>query len=294
VGGLLGEFVQAFILLAYLTIGLISITVPIYAISVSFLARETAKTSEIIKRRQEELQEKLEGFKLKLKESPETEDLKKEIKNYDERIEEIETNLSYLSARGAVGYPISFFLAALIFAILGIYSNPASENGVMVLTGLFIFFGLVCLGRALVGVERAALRIPSPEFHVEFESGATVEKLVVGEQKEILLTIGNIGEDLAETLRVIVFFPPDFDVIERENYNIFKQTGHAIYLNYNAVYYYYPLPCIYAGDLSVIRISLIAPRRTGKYEIPVHIDARNMRKSEHRLVIEVVGENRSG
>lgn len=277
---------QVFTILAFLAIGLISITVPTYAISVSHLARETTKTSEIIKKRQEE-------FKSKLKESPETGELKKEIKEYEMRIAELKTNLLYLSVRGAVGYPVSFFLVALTLSILGINFHATPDvNSYLVLAILFIFFGLVYLGRTLIGVERAALRLPSPKLEVEFESGGTVEKFKAGEQKEMLFNIKNTGEEFAENVRVVVFFPPDFDVIKKGDYGITKQTGKTTYPDYNAVIFYIlPSAYIYVDDEIRFQVSLKMPERIGRYVIPIEINARNMRISKHELTIEIVSKS---
>jgi hypothetical protein len=288
-----GDLAQVFMMLAYLAIGLISIIVPTYAISVSYLARETAKTFELIEKRREELQEKLEEFKLKLKKSPETEDLKKEIKNYEEKIEELKTNLSFLSVRGAVGYPLLFFLVALTFAILGVYSFPTPESSGMVITIVFMSFGLACVGRTLRGVERAALRIPSPKFEVGFKSGATIEKFKTGEQREVPFKITNVGEELAENTRLTLLFPPDFNVIKSRDYEIIKQTD-APYSEYNSVDFYVSPPVyVYVDDSYDFEVSIKMPEKTGRYIIPIQIHARNMRKSEHQLTIEVISKSGS-
>jgi len=291
-GDCVGDIAQVFIILAYLAIALISVTVPTYAISVSYIGREAARTSEIIKKRREELKDKL--AELTSKESPKTKELKGEIKRYEERIEEAKANLSFLSVKGAVGYPLLLFSLALTFSVLGT-CIPVSQNTEMFLLFgiIFVGLGLACLGRTLISVERVALNPPSPKFEIEFESGTTVEKIGVGKRKEISLIFTNVGEDLAENVRLIMFFPPEFDVIEKKSYDIFKQTGDVRYPNYNAVHYDLFLPaCVYVNDAPMFEVSLIAPRRARKYEIPVYIDARNMGRSEHRLVIEVVEEKR--
>lgn len=285
------ELVQVFTILAFLAVGLASITVPTYAISVSYLARETTKTSELIKKRQEELQDKLEKFKLRLKESTETKELKKEIKKYEERIGILKERLSYLSAKGAVGYPLSGFLGAFSLSILGIYYHIAKPYFIASVVFLIIV-GLTFLSRALIGIERAALRIISPEFEVEFESGTTVEKFRAEEQKEISFAITNTGEDLAENVRLVILFPPDFDVIKKGDYGIAKQSGRATYPDYNAVLHYVPPPvCIYVDDEVTFKVSLKMPERTGRYEIPIEINARNMRRSKHQLTIEIVSKS---
>lgn len=284
----MSELVQVFTILAFLAIGLISITVPTYAISVSHLARETAKTSEIIKKRQEEFKSKLN----KLKESPETGELKKEIMGYETRIADLKTNLNYLSAKGAVGYPVSFFLLALVPSILGIYYHTSQNVGwYLVFAISFIILGLLSLGRTLRGVERAALRLPSPKFEVEFKSGTTVEKFKAGEQKEMVFGLTNIGEDLAENVRLVILFPPDFEVIKKEGILV-KKSSDPHYQGYGAVFDYLPPPaCIFVDDTIIFNISLKMPKRAGTYVIPVEVAARNMIKSEHKLTIEIVGKS---
>lgn len=290
----IGDFLQIFNLLAFLAIGLISITVPTYAISVSYLARETITAQEIMKRRREELQKKLEEYKSRLAASPDTKELKDGIKNYERQIKEIKTNLFDLYARSAVWRPIFFFLVALIFSAIGSYDSTSSDAGaILYMAVVSISFGLVSLGRSLRGIERAALRETVPKFEVKFGSGVTSEKFKVREQKLLSFSIKNIGEELAENVRLMIFFPPNFLIKKGYYDNIVTQGDEADYPKYKAVFFFLTPPYyIYADDVFYFHVLLRMPEQTGKYEIPIEISARNMKKSDHRLTIEVVNKSK--
>ena len=96
------ETLQILLLLAYLAIGLMSITIPTYAISVSYLARETLRTIKDMEKRRRDLSEKLEELKKKLEQKPGVKELKSEIRAYEEEEKQLKDRLECLSAKGAV------------------------------------------------------------------------------------------------------------------------------------------------------------------------------------------------
>lgn len=118
------EMLQILLLIAYLAIGLMSITVPTYAISVSYLARETSKSMEEMRKRRKDLSEKLDELKKRLEIELGVESIKQEIEKYEMEEKELKNRLTCLSAKGAVGYPFLFFVFALVLAAYGIHILP--------------------------------------------------------------------------------------------------------------------------------------------------------------------------
>src|SRR2546426_11291818 len=75
--------------LALLAIGLMSVTIPTYAISVSFLGRERKRAISERERRVRELQKKVKEFTASAPTDPGVAALQSEIDNYKEEIKKI-------------------------------------------------------------------------------------------------------------------------------------------------------------------------------------------------------------
>jgi len=279
---------QIFILIAYLAIALMSVTVPTYAIAISYLARESSKSMEDLKKRRKDLAEKLDQLKKELEEKPGVEAIEGEIRKYKEEETELKNRLFSLSARGAVGLPFVFFMTALVLASYSIHTNIA-DSSLLFTAMASIGFGLVFLANTLVAIERAALRPEEallPAFRVAFKSGATVERFKRGEQKEITIVVTNYGKETAENTQVAFFFPPEFDVSPKRDYTIVKQeSAFTDYPGYNATFFDVP---IFHIDVSLLLAVLIKmPDKLGRYDIPVSIKAKRIGKSEHTVRVEI-------
>lgn len=283
------EELQILLLLAYLAIGLMAITVPTYAISVSYLARETLKTLEDMRKRRKDLGEKLDELRKKLEREPGIKGIKEEIKKFEEEEAELEDRLECLSAKGAVVYPLGGFMLGLACATYGIYTFP-KNFGVFILTSIIsIAFGIYRLGKSLFAVEQAALRPEEellPTFRVSFVSGASIERFKAKEQKEIEFLINNYGKDVAEDVNVMILFPPEFKLLKKRGYVRVEQLLGSRYPGYNAARF---TTKVLHVDLSMLYKALVGmPEKTGFYIIPVCVRARKIGKSDHQLTIEVV------
>ena len=279
---------EILLLLAYLAIGLMSITVPTYAISVSYLARETAKTLEEMRKRRNDLGEKLSELKEKLKKEPGVEGIKEEIKKFEEEEAQLKDRLECLSVKGAVGFPFGAFALGLVFAASGIY---ASENvSLYVLASIgSVAYGLYRLGKSLLAVEQAALRPEEellPLFRIAFESGATIERYQVGEEKKAELRFVNLGKEIAEDVNLMIFFPPEFSLLTYPGYRIIKQRPRTEYPNHTAAQFTFKL--IHSGFDIALCVKLKMPQTPDTYVIPVAVRARRIGVTEHKLTIEVV------
>lgn len=108
---------QILLLLSYLNIALISITIAVYAISVSYLGRETYRSILRKKRRRNELKDTVEKLSKRIKEKKEIDAvareidiMKKEIAYQRKQQQSLQRNLFWLSAKGAILTPNFLFL----------------------------------------------------------------------------------------------------------------------------------------------------------------------------------------
>lgn len=168
-----GEF-EILRLLAELSLLFILITIPTFALSVSYLGRETTKSMKHMEKKRKAVEIKLKEKMRSLEEKKtgleeierEINEMKKEIEEY--RVEEqmLKNQLTALSIKGAIYYPGISFGLAFLSSVLGIYYytkaiSPLEAEMIfersLVSAIIFIFFGMVSLLRSLKAVQKAAL-----------------------------------------------------------------------------------------------------------------------------------------
>ena len=272
-------------ILAYLSIALISLVVATYAISVSYLGRETHRSLWRKKKRRAELERKIK----ELGEKADVKRIKEEIETYEKEISELDKRLFYLSVEGAVVLPSILGLIALVFTIYNIYMNPSEiiRHYLMLGAVIFIAAGFVFLVKTLFTIDWVASGIPIPEFEVAFESRLFSEKFHSKERKEVTFVVANIGEVIAEDIEVFFFFPPEFKVGSSRYYRVTKQEVKEEYPNHNAVTFDIKRIHIDVGHV-LPRIALEMPEKMGSYIIPVGIYERKIGESKHKLTLEIV------
>lgn len=281
------EIFQILLLLAYLAIGLMSITVPTYAICVSYLARETSKTIEDIGKRRKDLSEKLEKLRRTLEKEPGVGGIKEEIKKYEDEETKLRFRMDSLSAKGAVGYPFTCFGLALFFSAWGIYDSTLDAFS-FIGSVIMIALGLYRLALSLQAVEQAALRPEErllPEFRVDFPSGTAVERHKVGEEKTINVVVHNYGKEVAEDVDLMFFFPPEFRIKPSRGYRVIKQDPYSRYADFNAACF--DVKILHRALSLKFAISLKMPEKPGTFKIPVAIRARKIGYIDYELTIEV-------
>jgi hypothetical protein len=274
-------------ILAYVSLALISLLVATFAISVSYLGRETHQSLWRKKRRRAELEKKLKEL---VDKTADVEGIKREIEDYEKEIRELDEKLSSLSVKEAVVYPSALGLTALVLSVINVFLNPRElYAGVLVFIAVVsIAGGSVFLLRTLYAVDWVASRIPLPRFEVSFKSRLKYEKCNSKEHREITFCVSNIGEVLAENVEIFIFFPPDFKVgKKRPYYFIVKQDAKGDHPSYNAAIYRIDF---IRTDVTtrLTSIPLDMPEKTGSYTIPVCIYERKIGSSEHELTIEIV------
>jgi hypothetical protein len=142
-------------ILADFVIFLVSITIPTYAIAISLLGPEYAKTIEKIElekqKLEKELQEKAGSGPLNL------EELEKKIAGFHEKENKLKGRFNPLSLYPTVIFPNVFFGVSLFTLLLGMYDfNIELFPYWLGVSLLFIMLGLVILGKALTMIQKAA------------------------------------------------------------------------------------------------------------------------------------------
>ena len=126
-------FLQFLLLLGYLIIGLISITFPIYAISVTYLQqelreseKERKKRVEILKGRLAQLTEELSGEKA---DSERFKQMEKERKECKTELDKLDLRVGRLRAGGAVGFPVFALCVGLLLLVLAYIFSMKESSG---------------------------------------------------------------------------------------------------------------------------------------------------------------------
>lgn len=277
---------ELYLLAAYLAIGLMSITVPTYAIAVTYLARETSESRKDLQKRRKELVQKLEGLKKRLEDEAGVASILEEIKKYEKEDERLKSRQLYLSVKGAVALPFTSFLLALVVAAYGYYSG---SNGVIPLFLLtFMGMGLFLLTKSLLAIEQAAMRpeeILLPDLRATFASKATSMSAKASEKRMVSFLIWNEGKEHAEDVLVMVLFEQGFRVGPGKNYSVVPQPSESEYADYTAVCF--ELNLMHADTFDSYDVNLTMPEKAGSYSIPVGIHARKIGKLNSELRLEI-------
>jgi len=283
------SILQTLLLLAYFDIALLSITIANYAVSASYLGRESRLSRWRMERRRQKLRVRLKELD---NENAEIESIKKEIEEAESDERELSRSIFILSWQGAVVLPSLCFVVSFICAIVGmnseiIWSGANQENlgQLMVSSAFFMGMGFFVLLIVIRTIDSAARKVPIPEFEVTFENLQKTLKLKRNESTEITLFVCNKGEDIAENLQIFVNFPDAFKVYPM-GYIVAKQHAKADYPNYNAAIFNVEL--IHSEVTTEFGIKLTTPDEKRIYEIPIHVREKKIGVSKHKLAIEVV------
>lgn len=282
---------QALFTITYLAIGLISVSFPIYAISVNYLKQErneadTEKTRKIqqIKQQIDSLTTQLCG---KSKDSDRFKDIQKLIKKCEKEQKKLESGVLSLSAMGAVFRPLYYLVIVLISTSIGMYyyyeQSPIVYAFLVLATGLS-GLSLYCLFKTILGIERAVLRTGrTVQFKVRFKSGQNPIKMKLNEEKPLSIGVTPIQERV-ELIHLQVFYPPEFELVKYPHNKPILQPAGMEFEGYNMIRHDEPfsVPDVYCG-FSV----LIKPKKIGEYNIPVLIYGKGIEAYKTNLNIVV-------
>lgn len=281
---------QTLLLLAYFDVALLSITIANYAVSVSYLGRESRLTRRRMDRKKERLLEKLR----ELRKTTQIESIKKEIGESEAEQRRLGIRISLLSWLGAVILPSMFFIVSFICAVIGMNMEILSQDleTQKILEQQFIMFssgalvvGFTVLLFVIKTIDSAAGRIPIPEFEVSFENREKRIKLRRKEKAEIGFRIENKGEDIAEDMEIYVQFPPTFEIHEKGTYSVFKHDAQHHLRNYSYVWFREEILHIRTACFKYVEAKMPDEKET--FEIFVSIGERKLGLSEYTLEIEI-------
>lgn len=282
---------QTLLLLAYFDIALLSITIANYALSASYLGRESRLSRWRMERRKAKLLKRLK----ELHDTGQIETITNEIKEADAEKRKLRTHIFLLSWLGAVIIPLIFFGISLTFAVIGMNSEILSaslEIQQSLQRQLTIFsvgtlgFGFIVLLTVIRSIDSAATKIPMPEFETRFENETHEIKVKRNQRTSLKISIWNKGEDMGENLEVLLLFPPTFTIHKSPLYSIHEQPSGADYPNYHAVCL--EVAVLHIDKVFFAKIDLTPPDEKKTYEIPVDINERKIGESERKLTVEVM------
>jgi len=279
---------QVLLILAFLAIGLISVTFPIYAISVNFLPQQKWESEKERKKRMADFEAKINELTGRSRTGgADAEAIQEQLDKLKAEKKGNKMRYRYLTARGAVLVPVTVLVVAMLFAVFGIYAfykeSLGGAIGLGVGSSLFSVVALFRLYKTISAVEYGALR---PERTVEFDVGFGLKN-----EKRISVQFGKTTKDTlfvdtpeseVEKMYIIVQFPAELDlgksnpapgivISEYQTYTLFRWT-----VDY--------LPKKRNTGLGFT----VTPKKTGKYTVNVLVCAKGIYEYSEDLTIEVV------
>ena len=283
---------QTFLLLAYFDIAMLSIIIANYAVSASYLGRETRLSRQRMERKEAELITELNKLN-KLNKEPQISEIERKIRESKAERRRLSIRIFLLSWLGAVILPSMFFIFSLILALVGMNSEIIFVDSPQFLQQQSMIFsigtiaiGFMTLLVVIRTIDSAAKSIPVPQFETHFRSGLKREKLKGKETEEITVCVENVGEDIAEDLLILVNFHPEFKVHKTSRYFVTEQGIETEYLGYQAAIC--RVDNIHADTTLYIAIRLTTPEKQGDFEIPILIYERKTGKHKDKLIIQIV------
>jgi len=221
---------QTLLLLAYFNITLVAITIANYAVSASYLGRESRLSRWRMERKRGKLVERLK----ELRETTQVETIKNEIKEDDQERARLRNRIFLLSWTGAVLLPLTLFGISLVCAIIGMNSEVVTVNieAQQLLQQQSIIASVATSGGGFLilllvvrTIDSAARKLPIPEFDVYFENRTNEITLKRNEKAMVTVYVDNKGEDIAENVEVFIAFPKVFKIIKGSGFILSEGGG---------------------------------------------------------------------
>ena len=283
--------IQVLLIFAYLAIGIIAVTFPIYAICVTYLPQERWESEKERKKRIEKLRAKISDLTAELKgekrDSVQVIQLKEQIGRYETELKRTELRADYLTAKGAVGVPVSYLASALLAVGISIYFfHVESLEGIIFFGFLSAFFSAMAVYRlykTISAVEYAALRpARTVEFNIGFLPDLQVSKQVKGGEKSEIRIFATTSEDDAEECTMFVKIPSEIEVISIPRWPNARITEHPDHTTIWGYFGFRPKNTEFGILPDVVA------RKTGKYTIDVKLCAKGMYEVNKELTLEVI------
>jgi hypothetical protein len=203
----LAQEVEALRIVAQVALALVSVTIPTYAISASFLGKETARTMLQIQRRRKETERRIAS------EAKDIQEMQAAIRRYTLEEQNLKSRLSRISLTGVVGAPAIFYVSALFTTLAGIYESPNPVLGATPVQTLFIslvliMIGSVFLGTALQAIERVAREeeMVPPAGKIEAEAKPATEMAISVSAHYFVDTAPSIQKLVVDWRRKVAYY----------------------------------------------------------------------------------------
>lgn len=281
------------LLLGYLAIGLISITFPIYAISVNYLQLEKSESEKERNKRLERLKKHIDESNKSIRATNDIDTItiiQEKIENFKSEKKVLELRTNYLTVKGSVRKPIIALVSALLTAALGIYFFDFNFLEVIIILGfasaLFSGYGIYNLYCTLCAVEYAALR---PQRTVEcdacFDNHTKNMRIKAGKSVTLEITGGSIGDEI-RNFSLNVYIPTEIKIENVQCLDTFVtlQGEGWDYPNHNLIYR--AVSFIGRDSFEGITFTVIAKNKKN-YKIPVQITGEGIYKSNFELILDV-------
>lgn len=280
---------QILLVLIYLQIGLISVTFPIYAISVNFLPKQKWEDEKERKRRMDNLKARISQLTNELKgESQDVKrvtELKDQMDKYKNELESSELRYQYLTAKGAVGIPVISLASALVFACLGIYSfyNNTDPTIPAVISIVCSVFAVCRLYQTVLAVEYGALRPERTiEFNIGFDRNMEKKKTIeLGKETRSTLIVDSPESDV-ENLYVTLRIPSELGVPSGSTPPSILATAYENETMIRKTQEYLP-----KGRGTGVGIPM-NPKKKGEYKVKFLVCAKGIYEYKGELTVEVV------
>lgn len=283
---------QILLLLAYLAIGLISVTFPIYALCVTYLKQEQAEYKQERKKRIAKLKQIIDDLNKQLSGEPidsgRFKKIQAEIKDY--RAERWRARLLYLTSTGAVLLPITLLLVALALACAGIYffyeGNELWVFQLIVGSCVFIGSAVLALYRTILAVEYAALRpARTIEFEVCYATREKTAKVKVDKESKLSIGVGPKEEDVENAI-IGIMIPPEITVAgSPEDAFLTLQPEWHTFRGFMLMSVRRPL--LFKDIFSGIPFTVVS-YKVGTHRIFVEVRAKGVHPYNDELTLEVV------
>jgi len=282
---------QVLLILAFLAIGLISVTFPIYAISVNFLPQQKWESEKERGTRKAAIQAKIAQLTTELgkpnTETKQLDQITKELDNYRTELKGTNLRCRYLTANGAVLTPVLILIGAMLFTVVGIYGFYKSllvvAIGMGIGSSIFLLWAILRLYKTISAIEYAALR---PERTVEFKVGFgyDYEKTVKLEVAKVtpLRLVAKSNDFDVENLLIMAEFPSDLQVASGvgDPDLVITQQKESTIIALSEVFLPKGIGEGFTGHLT--------PTKTGKYAIAVRVCGKGIYEYREKLYIDVV------
>lgn len=286
---------QILLILAYLAIGLIAVTFPIYAISVNYLPQEKQESEKERKRRIEKIKNRITNLTKDLSEETKYTErvakIKEQIERYEIELTSTELKADYLTAKGAVRRPIIKLVLSLLTTGIGIFFFIYDEPIAVIVFGLtssgLSIMALYNLYKTISAVEYAALRpARTVEFNVELVDPETLKQksqIKLGKESGLSIELFTDDQDV-ENFHAFVTIP---SAIRADTESIMDTPGIRA-----KAYEDETIVCIEEAFLpksvvEYINIPIVA-KKIGKHSLLVRIYGKNIHEYVEEFILKVV------